>query len=61
MIERFIDVFKRPIKKDSGIETLNEELQKLLSIYRITPRVNATLGIVPAKLMFAKKNSFGIR
>ena len=33
LVERFIDVFKRVIKKANGIETENEELQGFLSIY----------------------------
>ena len=36
LVERFIDVFKRAIKKANGIETENEELKEFLSIYRIT-------------------------
>ena len=35
LVERFIDAFKRAIKKANGIETENKELQKFLSIYRI--------------------------
>ena len=53
MAESFGDVFKRAIKTTSGIETVNEELQKFLSIYRITP--NASLGMAPAELLFARK------
>ena len=54
MAERFVDVFKRAIKKASRIETVNEELQKMLSIYRITPNVNTSSGMVPRKI-FARK------
>ena len=39
-MERFIDVFKRAIKKANGIKTENEELKEFLSIYRITPNPN---------------------
>ena len=54
MKERFIDVFKRAIKA-SGIETVNQELQKFFSIYRITPNVDGRSGMAPAELtrMFA--------
>ena len=55
MAERIIDVFKRSSKKASRIETVNEELQKFLSIYRITPNVNASSGMAPAELRFARK------
>ena len=51
MMERFVDMFKRAIKKASGIETVNI----FLSINGIIPNVNASSGIVPAKLMLARK------
>ena len=57
---RFVDVFKRAIKKASGIETVNEELQKFLSIYCITPNVNAILEMAPAELLFARKIRYSI-
>ena len=50
LVERFIHVFKRAIKKANGIEVENEELQKFF--YRITPIVNAS-G-VKAELIFAQ-------
>ena len=53
--ERCIDIFKGAIMKANRIETVNEELQKFLSIYRITPNVNASSGMAPAVLMFARK------
>ena len=55
LVERFINVFKRAIKKADEIEAENEELQKFLSIYRITPYVNASEGMAPAKLIFTRK------
>ena len=55
MAERCVDVFKRAIKKASRIETMNEELQNFLSIYRITSNVNANSRIAPAKLVLARK------
>ena len=55
MVERFVDVVKRVIKMASGTEIVNEELQKFLSIYRITPNANVSSGIVPAELIFARK------
>ena len=53
LVERFIDVFKRTIKKTNGIEAENEELQEFLSIYRITPNTYANMS--PAELIFARK------
>ena len=54
MVERFVDVFKRTIKQ-GGIETMNKELQKFLSIYCITPNINVNSGMALAKLQFARK------
>ena len=55
LMERFIDVFKRAIKKANGIKAENEELQEFLSIYRITPNPNTNANVSPAELMFARK------
>ena len=56
LVERFIDIFKRAIKKANRIETENEELQEFLSIYRITtnPNTNANRTDV------CKENSINI-
>ena len=55
LVERFIDVFKRAIKKANGIKAENEELQEFLFIYRITPNPNTHANMSPAELMFARK------
>ena len=55
LVERFIDVFKRAIKKVNGIETENKELQEFLSIYRITPNPNTNANMSPAELIFVRK------
>ena len=55
MAERFVNVFKRAIKKASGIVIINKELQKFLSIYCITPHINASSGMAPTELMFERK------
>ena len=52
--ERFIDVFKRAIKKANRIEAEYMELQEFLSIYRITPNPNSYANMTPAEL-FARK------
>ena len=54
-VERFTDVFKRAIKKANSIEEENEELQKFLSIYRLTPNPNTNPNMSPVELMFARK------
>ena len=55
LVESFIDVFKRAIKRANEIETKNEELQEFLSIYRITPNPNTKANTSIAELMFARK------
>ena len=55
LVERFIDVFKRAIKKANGIKTENGELQEFLSIYQITPNPNTNANMSPAELIFARK------
>ena len=55
LVERFINVFKRAIKKANGIKEENEELLEFLSIYWITPNPNSNANMSPAELMFARK------
>ena len=55
LVERFINVFKRAIKKANEIEAENEELQEFLSIYQIIPNPNTNANMSPAELMFAMK------
>ena len=55
LAERFIDVFKRTIKKQMGPKQKNEELQEFLFIYRITPNPNTNANKSPAELMFSRK------
>ena len=56
LVEIFLHVFKRAIKKANGIEIENEELREFLSIYRITPNSNPIANMSPTELMFARKN-----
>lgn len=51
--ERFVDTFKRALRKNHGMDTEEKTLQKFLSVYRITP--NTVSGMSPAELMFARK------
>lgn len=53
--ERFVDTFKRALKKTNGTNTDDGNIQQFLSIYRITPNPNAISGMSPAELMFARK------
>ena len=53
--ERFVDTFKRAIKKNSGMDTDEASLQQFLSVYRITPNPNTVSGKSPAELMFSRK------
>ena len=55
LVERFIDVFKRAIKKANRIEAENEKLQEFLSIYRITPNPNTNTNMSSTELVFARK------
>ena len=55
LVERFIDVFKRAIKKTNRIEAENEKLQEFLSIYQITPNLNTNASMSQAEQMFAWK------
>ena len=56
-VERFMDTFKRALRKNWSIDTDEKRIQKFLAVYRITPNLNTDSGFSPAKLMFAKKFS----
>ena len=53
--EKFVDTFKRVLKKTNGAGTDDGNIQQFLSIYRITPNPNRISGMSPAELMFARK------
>ena len=53
--ERFVDTFKRALKKSDGSETEDELLQQFLRVYRITPNPSLNSGMSPAEIMFARK------
>ena len=53
--ERFLDTFKRALKKTNGQDTEESNIQQFLSAYRITPNPNTISGKSPAELMFSQK------
>ena len=55
LAERFVDTFKRALKKNQGMDTDEKSLENFLSVYRITPNPNTNAGLSPAELMFARK------
>ena len=56
LAERFVDTFKRALKKNQGMGTDEKSLENFLSVYRITPNPNTNAGLSPAELMFARKS-----
>lgn len=55
LAERFVDMFKRVLRKHQGMDTVEYSLEKFLSVYRITPNPKTNAGLSPAELMFARK------
>ena len=53
--ERFVDTFKRALRKNQGIETEEKDIQKFLAVYRITPNLNTNSNLSSAEIMFAHK------
>ena len=53
--KRFVDTFKRTLKKNNGLDMEESSIQQFLSVYRITPNPNTILGKSPAELMFSQK------
>lgn len=53
--ERFVDTFKRALRKNNGIDTEEKSLQKFLAVYMITPNQNTNANLSPAEIMFARK------
>lgn len=53
--ERFVDTFKRALRKNNGINTEGKSIQKFLAVYRITPNQNTNDNLSPAEIMFARK------
>ena len=55
LAERFVDTFKKALKKNQGMDTHEKSLENFLSVYRITPNPNTNAGLSPPELMFARK------
>ena len=53
--EKFVDTFKRALRKNQDMVTNERSIQKFLAVYRITPNPNTNSGLSPAELMFARK------
>jgi hypothetical protein len=52
--ERFVDTFKRALKKASGSPT-DKAIQQFLQVYRVTPNANIETSKTPAEVMFGRK------
>ena len=53
--ERFVDTFKRALKKVKGFDTEEKNIQTFLMVYRITPNENIKRNLSPAEIMYARK------
>ncbi|XP_029639543.1 uncharacterized protein K02A2.6-like [Octopus sinensis] len=56
LAERFIDTFKRALRKTRQEILEDTNMTKFLQVYRITPNPNAESGRSPTDLMFSRKN-----
>ena len=54
-VERFVDTFKRALKKAKGFNTEEKNIQTFLMVYRITPNQNIKGNLSPAEIMYARK------
>ena len=53
--ERFVDTFKRTLKKAKGFNTEEKNIQTFLMVCRITPNQNIKGKLLPAEIMYARK------
>ena len=54
--KRFVDTFKRTLRKNQGMNTGERNIQKFfLAVYRIIPNPNLDSGLSSAELKFARK------
>ena len=54
-VEKFVDTFKRALRKNQGVDTNERSIQKFLAVYRIPSNPNMNSGLSPAELMFVRK------
>ena len=54
-VEKFMDTFKKALRKNQGMDTNERSIQKFLAVYRMTPNPNTSSGLSSAELMFARK------
>ena len=52
--ERFIDTFKRTLRKVRDTPT-DKAIQQFLQVYRVTSNKSAPFAMTPAEVMFARK------
>ena len=55
LTEKFMDTFKRALRKNQGMDTNERSIQKFLAVYRIIPNLNSSSCLSPAGLLFARK------
>ena len=53
--EKFVDTFKRALRKNQGMNTIERSIQKYLAVYRITTNLNMGSVLLPAELMFVRR------
>lgn len=53
--ERYVDTFKRTIKKMEGESNLDDNIQSFLFQYRSTPNNNCLSNSSPAEILFGRK------
>ena len=53
--EKFVDTFKRALRKNQGVDTNERSIHKFLALFRITLNPNMSSGLLPAELMFVRK------
>ena len=53
--ERFVDMFKRALRKNLGLKLKKKIIQKFLTVYRIMQNLNANSNLSLAEIMFAHK------
>ena len=53
--KRFVNTFKRALKKAKGFDTKEKNIQTFLMVCRIMPNQNIKGNLLPAEIMYARK------